>query len=198
MPTHNGRMAKSSVALPGLHTPGVGFEQPFEMLEACHERVQRSLDLLQRLQAHIEAHGHDAASRSAAADVLRYFDQAGPHHHEDEERHIFPLLADHPRDEVRAAVVQLQADHVQMHALWARLRTVLQHWQADAEPPPVDEHARALVTAFVQSYAQHIPLEEDVVYPAARPLVDSVRLAEMGNEMGLRRRTGGRKQLRIK
>lgn len=185
-------MVKSSVALPGLHTPGVGFEQPFEMLEACHERVQRSLDLLQRLLAHIESQGHDSASRSAAADVLRYFDQAGPHHHEDEERHVFPLLADHPSEAVRTAVVQLQADHVQMHALWSRLRTVLQHWQADAAPAPVDDHARALVAAFVQSYACHIPLEEGVVYPAARALVDAAQLAGMGHEMGARRRQDGR------
>ena len=72
-------MAQSSVSLPGFASPGVGFEQPFEMLEACHERVQRSLALLQRLVDHVDRNGHDADSRSAARDVLRYFDIAGPH-----------------------------------------------------------------------------------------------------------------------
>ena len=72
---------------PLLHSgPAVGFDEPFEMLEACHERVQRSLALLARLIAHVDAHGHDEKSRSAAHDVLRYFELAAPHHHEDEEQ----------------------------------------------------------------------------------------------------------------
>jgi len=29
----------NSRALPGFSTPAVGFEAPFDMLEACHERV---------------------------------------------------------------------------------------------------------------------------------------------------------------
>jgi hypothetical protein len=53
----------------GFDSPSVGFEQPFEMLAACHDRVLRSLALLQRLVDHIDAQGHDAQSRSAAVDV---------------------------------------------------------------------------------------------------------------------------------
>ena len=69
------------MTLPGFHSPAIGFEQPFEMLSACHERVERTLALFERLVVHVRAQGHDAASRSAAADVLRYFDLAAPHHH---------------------------------------------------------------------------------------------------------------------
>ena len=36
------------VSLPGMRSPGAGFDQPFEMLDACHDRVRRSLDLLRR------------------------------------------------------------------------------------------------------------------------------------------------------
>ena len=39
----------SSMSLPGLHSPAAGFEAPFDLLEACHERVHRSLALLGRL-----------------------------------------------------------------------------------------------------------------------------------------------------
>ena len=81
-----------ATALPGFDTPAVGFEQPFEMLAACHDRVRRSLTLLQRMIEHIQAKGHDAQSRAAVADVLRYFDLAAPHHL-DEERHVFAVLA---------------------------------------------------------------------------------------------------------
>ena len=76
-----------------LHrTPSAGFDQPFEMLSACHERVQRSLALLQRLQDHLASHGADPQARDAARDVMRYFDIAAPAHHEDEERHVLPVL----------------------------------------------------------------------------------------------------------
>lgn len=185
----NGRMASSSVQLPEFGSPGVGFEQPFEMLEACHERVQRSLDLLQRLVDHVDRNGHDADSRSAARDVLRYFDIAGPHHHEDEERHVFPPLQTHADVRVREAVALLQADHLRMHALWLRLRAVLLDWRDAPVPLPVGDTGRALVRDFVDAYAGHIPLEESVVYPAARPLFDAPALQRIGEEMAARRRT---------
>jgi hypothetical protein len=65
-------MRMTTTALPGFDSPAIGFEQPFEMLEACHDRVRRSLALLGRLIEHIDRHGHDDKSRGAASDVLRY------------------------------------------------------------------------------------------------------------------------------
>ena len=61
-----------SRSLPGFSAPAASFDQPFEMMEACHDRVQRSLDLLERIVRHIDENGHDAQSRSAVQDVLRY------------------------------------------------------------------------------------------------------------------------------
>jgi len=168
----------------------VGFEQPFEMLQACHERVQRSLDLLQRLVAHIDAQGHDAASRSAAADVLRYFDLAAPLHHEDEELHVFPLLADSADAGLRAAVARLRDEHARMGALWERLRGVLLAWRDDPAAPPVDAASRALAEAFIGCYESHIATEEQCIYPAARRLFDAEGLARIGAEMQGRRRGG--------
>ena len=43
----------TSAGLPGFNTPAVGFEQPFAMLEACHERVERTLTLLSRLRSYL-------------------------------------------------------------------------------------------------------------------------------------------------
>src|SRR5574343_1313138 len=112
----------ASNALPGFGAPAVGFDTPFEMLEACHERVQRSLDLLQRLQDYLRDHACDDSARQAARDVLRYFDIAAPLHHEDEELHVFPLLLARGAPSVVALVRQLQQDHVHMAADWAAAR----------------------------------------------------------------------------
>jgi hemerythrin-like domain-containing protein len=178
---------RATTSLPGFNAPAIGFEQPFEMLQACHERVRRSLGLLERIVAHVDALGHDAQSRAAAGDVLRYFDQAAPQHHEDEERHVFPALAGQSEQAVRAAVRQLQADHVRMHALWSRLRRVLLRWQ-DADPPPVSAAERGLIAEFAACYPPHIALEESLVYPAARALFDAAALDHAGREMAARRR----------
>jgi hypothetical protein len=97
------------------------------MLGACHERVQRTLDLLQRLQTYLAEQGVDDSARQAARDVLRYFDVAAPLHHEDEELHIFPPLLQPGTDAGTQAVVrQLQRDHVAMAACWAQARVPLQ------------------------------------------------------------------------
>ncbi len=90
--------------------PAAGFEQPFEMLEACHERVQRMLALLGRLREHLASHGADEQARQAARDVMRYFDQAAPEHHRDEELHVFPPLLAQNDPKVAAVVVRLQQD----------------------------------------------------------------------------------------
>jgi len=150
--------------------------------------VQRSLDLLRRLTAHIDAHGHDDASRSAAADVLRYFDLAAPLHHQDEELHVFPALAANPDAALRQAVATLRDDHLRMAERWDRARGVLLAWRDDPAPPVLDEPARALLKAFADAYDAHIALEEGLVYPAARAMLDRPGLARIGAEMQARRR----------
>lgn len=161
-----------------LHAgPAAGFDQPFEMLAACHERVRRSLDLLQRLHAHVQRHGVDAQAREAAADVLRYFDRAGPAHHEDEERHVLPRLP--------AAMAQrLHADHVEMTRLWALLREPLSAWAAGAAAP-LDA---ARVGEYVRRYEAHMAVEDGEAFAHARAGLDADALRAMGDEMAARRR----------
>lgn len=177
-----------SANLPGFQSPAVGFEQPFEMLQACHERVQRSLDLLRRLIVHIDARGHDAATRSAAADVVRYFDLAAPLHHEDEELHVFPVLENSADARLREAIAALRDDHGRMAERWARARGVLMAWRDDPAPRTLDEPTRALLKAFGDAYDAHIALEEDLVYPAAQARFDAAGLVRIGAEMQARRR----------
>lgn len=178
---------RSSRAVPGFDSPAVGFEAPFEMLGACHDRVRRSLALLARLVDHIDVRGHDEQSRAAARDVLRYFDLAAPHHHEDEERHVFPRLLAAGDAALAADVARLRADHAAMAHTWQPLRAVLEAW-AGAEPPPLDETARRLAAAFAGLYAGHLALEDERVFPAARALCSAPDLEAMGREMADRRR----------
>lgn len=166
-----------------LPTPGAGFDAPFEMLGACHERVQRSLALLQRLQAHLAAHGADAQARDAARDVMRYFDLAAPAHHEDEERHVFPALLAADAARHGPLVARLLEDHRRMAAQWPAVRAGL---AAVAEGRWTGREADAWA-AFAALYDAHIPAEEEAAYPAARARLDAAAQAAMGDEMARRR-----------
>lgn len=163
--------------------PAVGFDQPYEMLEACHERVERSLSLLLRLAEHLRRVGPDSQARAAAGDVLRYFDIAAPHHHEDEERHVLPRL----RALGQGPLAQrIAAEHRQMHAAYQAIRPGLLALRDQAAPP--DPADLACWPGFAALYRAHIALEEGEAYPRSRAATAPDALAAMGAEMAQRRR----------
>jgi len=175
--------------LPGFQSPAAGFEAPFEMLTACHERVERTLSLLERLQRHVLEHGCDAQARQAIADVLRYFDMAAPLHHQDEELHVFPALLAGTDTDAADVARQLIAQHRQMERLWATMRVVLADLLACEVSPPESCSGLQpeLVDTFCLAYRAHIRLEEDTAYPAARTLLAAGQLNIMGDDMRQRR-----------
>jgi len=172
-----------SSLLPG---PAAGFEQPFEMLEACHERVQRMLALLERLREYLPGHGADRSARDAARDVMRYFDQAAPQHHRDEELHVFPPLLARGDAETVALVQRLQQDHRAMESRWQEARRALAAIEAGElqSLAPADE---AALDAFASLYDGHIEAEEAIAYPAAAGMLDDPAQRAMGEEMMRRR-----------
>ena len=180
----------SSNALPGFGDPAVGFDTPFEMLEACHERVQRSLALLHKLQDYLHDHACDDSARQAARDVLRYFDVAAPLHHEDEELHVFPPLLERGGASAAAAVRQLQRDHEAMSANWQAARALLLAL-AEGTQDAFSAQDEAVLARFAGVYAEHIRVEEEEVYPAARALLAPEVVRAMGVEMRRRRGAAG-------
>jgi hemerythrin-like domain-containing protein len=177
--------ARTESGRSALHdSPSSGFDDPFGMLDACHERVNRMLDLLARLRGHLLEKGCDAQASQAARDVIRYFDIAGPAHHADEEKHVFPALL--AAGKLVAEVQRLQRDHVEFEAAWSRVRPALAR-VADGSWVGMSMHEEAALSSFASIYERHLPLEEGVVFPAARELMDQERLTLMGREMARRR-----------
>ncbi|MDP2404836.1 MAG: hemerythrin domain-containing protein [Hydrogenophaga sp.] len=177
------------IGQPGAQPPAASFEQPFEMLTACHERVERMLRLLHRLCQHLDEKGLDEQAAQAARDVMRYFDLAAPDHHEDEERHVFPRLLAGTDEHAKAVVRRLQQDHRDMTANWVSAREVLQRVSEGSAPTwsGLGEADRATLARFADLYADHIRAEEDTVYPAASALIDAPELQRIGAEMADRR-----------
>jgi hemerythrin-like domain-containing protein len=169
-----------------VSSPAAGFAQPFEMLEACHDRVRRMLALLARLRGHLPAHGADTQAQQAARDVMRYFDQAAPQHHRDEELHVFPPLLAQGEPRTVAVVTRLQQDHVEMESRWCAARQVLAQI-ADARLATLSSEQNAMLDAFAGIYAGHLQAEEEIAYPAAHALLDEAQRSAMGDEMARRR-----------
>lgn len=169
-----------------LPQPGPSFDAPFDMLTACHERLDRTLALLARLREHLGSHGADTQAQQAARDVMRYFDQAAPQHHHDEELHVFPPLIAQGDPAVLGVVTRLQQDHLQMEARWHRAREVLAA-VADGRLATLPPDDSAALDAFAALYADHIRAEETIAYPAARAVLGPQEIAAMGQEMKRRR-----------
>ncbi len=178
------------VSLPGHRPLAAGLEAPFEMLAACHERVERMLALQTKLQQHLLDKGCDEPARQAARDVMRYFDLAAPLHHQDEELHVFPPLLAGADAALRMLAERLINDHRQMEAAWIAARSVLQAI-ADSRP---DADWRALTPAqadalnqFAALYEQHLADENGAAYPAAQAALPLEAVQAMSEDMMQRR-----------
>jgi pyridoxamine 5'-phosphate oxidase len=169
-----------------MKQPGPTFEEPLEMLEACHERIQAQLATLERLGPHLETKGCDAEAKSAAHAVLRYFETSGVFHHEDEEQDLFPVLrvkaAALGREDVIAALEELAQEHQTMDAQWKSLREQLQA-VAGGEPRIAAED----VARFAWLYRRHMDREATAVLPFARHALDAAERAALGKRMAARR-----------
>lgn len=183
------RRVAQPASLPGVHTPGAGFEAPFDMLAACHERVERMLALLARLQQHLPVHGRDDPARQAARDVMRYFDLAAPLHHQDEELHVFPPLLAGPDAGLRSLVERLVQDHRAMENAWPGARRVLHEI---AEGPvagwtTLTAAQTAALDRFAGVYERHLADEDRLAYPAAQAVLTPQALQAMSQDMMERR-----------
>ena len=168
-----------------LHAaPGAGFDEPFAMLAACHERVERMLQLLERLAEHLPTHGCDRQAADAARDVMRYFDLAAPAHHEDEERHVLPALRAAGDD---AFAAQLQQEHRELQRRWVELRASLVLVQQGAWCAAATGTGFADWKAFAVLYRAHAAAEEALAFPLVQAATDAPAQRAMGEEMAHRR-----------
>ena len=176
-----------SLSLTGHSTPAVGFEVPLAMLAACHGRVQHQCETLQRLLAHLKDHGADGPAQEAARAVMRYFDTAARHHHEDEEQDLFPALLESMAGSDAIGLRELTAalcnDHRTLERRWAGLHQQLSQ-VAEGHAAPLDDND---VAGFVQLYEQHIAREEAELLPTAARLLSDAELDRIGRAMRIRR-----------
>ena len=163
------------------------FDQPIAVLKHCHGRIRKQLATLEKLLAHLPAHGADEQARQAATAVRKYFDKAAHLHHDDEEQDLLPMLHATAQGEDAATLAALAPtilqDHKDMDAMWQAL-----HEQLSAI---VDGSSTFLaantVREFVERYQSHMEREEGTIAPMAMRLFDARQMAALGAAMRQRR-----------
>ena len=165
-----------------------GFDEPLELLETCHGRIETQLTMLERLVAYVTQHGCDAKAREAARFIMRYFDTAGVQHHRDEDEDLFPLLrskaAELGRAEVSAVINELEGDHRTMDLQWSRLRARLDELTRN----PAALLVPGDIAGFAWLYRRHMEKESALVLPFAKEALDRNERAALGERMAARRK----------
>lgn len=141
--------------------------QDFQALDQTHRAVQAALTRLAELLDHVDDNGPDETARQAAAEIRAFFEGHARAHHADEERLVFPgLLASGDADLVQH-VRCLQQDHGWLEEDWRALAPQIEAIERGYNWYDLAMLRQAL-PVFAALYAEHIVLEETVVYPAAR------------------------------
>ncbi len=169
-----------------------GFEDPIEILNACHEKVRHFASLTIRLRDYLQKVGLDATATEAAARIRRYFNVAAVLHHQDEEMDLFPallsihdgLLSEVVRQSMVQSIQSLQSEHETLGEAWSQIDRWLQSIEAgETAPEP------ACVDLFAHAYTRHADREENEIYPFAKYL-EKPELKRIGLNMVKRRQAG--------
>lgn len=154
-----------------------------ELLLECHARIRSFIAL-----ARAAGERSDCTEQQridACADVARYFEQALPLHVRDEEESLLPRLSGHS-PEVDSALASMQAQHREHGAPLSELLALC----AAVRQRPGELSSRVqlseVASALEQDFAQHLGLEESILFPCIRALSPAVQ-AEIVAELRARR-----------
>ena len=170
--------------IPLLH-PAPSPEDALGWLSACHTRMMHFLSVLERLPAHLADHGLDADARDAIAAVHRYFSEAAPLHHADEDEDVYPALlacaVQHGDASLPVRLQQIQQAHPHLEARWQALSA---HLTAILAGAPVQEEP---IQAFIAASRAHLHEEEADILPVARVWLDAETRRRLAHTMARRR-----------
>ena len=167
--------------------PQPDFDHPIELMIDCHRRIEKFLDVLDRVAAKSEL---DAERHRALLTALNYFQSAGPRHNHDEEGDLFPALSAFGGAAARLVekMEQLAAEHRMAEQMHNRLNQLGRKWLKSRRISAADmAEFRLLVERLMKFYAAHIATEENDVFPMAAAVLSPETLRQIGQNMRARR-----------
>lgn len=157
------------------------WDEPIEMLLACHGKVRKFCHQLTLLPDFLAQNGVNQAACTAIEQIRRYFSQAAPLHHEDEEIDFFPALLKYA-PQAQADVDELLRQHGSLHANWDALNDALQCVVQGEMVADLDE----CIARFVAGYDVHLAIEEPLFALGQEAIPEHVRRV-LGQAMASRR-----------
>ncbi len=162
--------------------PSVGWDDPIDMLYACHGKVKGFCRQLRILPEYLQTKGINQAVKNDVRQILTYFNHSAPLHHEDEEKDFFPALLRYVPN-AQQDIDVLERQHLDLHQNWVRLSVQLEALLND-ERMDVDH---TLVDAFIAAYDRHIAREEPL-FELGKQQLSIDELQAMGKIMAARRK----------
>lgn len=166
----------------------VGFEAPLELLVSCHDKILLFSSALDKLSQALKEDGWNSQHKASAEQIRRYFNIAGPEHHLDEEKHLFPAIIaldpefKQPQSlEIVQLINRLIKEHVETDVLWESLDTMLAEQSEDFDT--LEELARQ----FALDMHEHARIENEIVFPFVKTHINDTELKKMGAEIAQRR-----------
>lgn len=168
--------------------PDCGFDDPIGMLKDCHRRIEHFLDILCMVAERAHARSLTDEERSAVQAALRYFHVGGERHTADEEESLFPRLRAEPSAGSLNEMDRLESDHRHAANLHESVDWLYTAWiSADLLEPEDQQRLLSQTRELKQIYAEHIQIEERIVFPLAAQVLDDRAIAAMGAEFITRR-----------
>ena len=168
--------------------PDSGFDDPIGMLKDCHRRIERFLDILCMVAERAHARSLTGEERSAVQAALQYFHVGGERHTADEEESLFPRLRGEPATGGLESIDRLEGDHHRAAGLHEFVDWIYTAWiSAGTLEPDMQQRLLSQTRQLKQLYAEHIQVEERIVFPHALQMLDSRTIAAIGQEFRNRR-----------
>lgn len=166
------------------------FSDPIGLLSDCHRRIEMFLGSLQRLAQVIDS-PLPSDELSALETALYYFHDTAPKHTQDEEQSLFPRLRqiDHPEIKNPLSTLEtLEKDHRHADILHAEVHVLgLQCLKRGHLPLAEADRFRKAIRDLATTYAEHIQIEDSVVFPAAQRVLSDSQKSVIAREMASRR-----------
>jgi hemerythrin-like domain-containing protein len=171
--------------------PEHGFDQPLGLLNDCHRRIERFLEILQKVAEQGSASDLNDEQRRAVDAALEYFRKAAPRHTADEEESLFPMLraaGSADSTAVLQIVESLEQDHAAANLAHAEVDRLFGAWIEQGGLTELQSKKLSLLLRELREmYRQHIAVEDNELFPLAARVLGPEQLKELGRQMANRR-----------
>lgn len=164
------------------------FEQPLDLLMSCHEKIIHFSSALYKIVSALKKEGWTDNYAVSVDQVRHYFNIAGPEHHLDEEKHLFPaIIALDPEFkkarsmEIVSMINTMIKEHVESDALWETLDKLLAERSEDFLT------LEKLSRQFETDMHEHARIENEQIFPYAKAHINNSDFKAMGLAIARRR-----------